>query len=128
MNPEPSDENTDQYFKPFEQYKIGETVYVYDPTSKEVRDMLYLIAYDITDPRRLRHVAKACEAFGIRVEYSVFECDLDEGTFRNLWERLNRLITDDDALMAYRICRECVKKILTSGTPVRPGKVLCYIL
>lgn len=128
MNAEVAHENTPAPLKAFEEYKIGETVYVYDPTSKEVRDMLYLIAYDITDPRRLRHVAKTCEAFGIRVEYSVFECDLDESSFARLWERLNRLITDDDALMAYRICRECVKKILTSGTPVRPGKVLCYIM
>lgn len=128
MTPEWRNEPMQELFKAFEEYKIGETVYAYDPTTKEVRDMLYLIAYDITDPRRLRHVAKACEAFGIRVEYSVFECDLDEPSFTRLWGRLNRLITDDDALMAYRICRECVKKILTSGTPVRPGKVLCYMM
>jgi CRISPR-associated protein Cas2 len=36
----------------------------------------YLIAYDISDPRRLRRVCKAMEEYGERLQYSVFVCDL----------------------------------------------------
>ena len=36
----------------------------------------YLIAYDISDDKRLRRVIKVMEAFGIRLQYSVFLCDL----------------------------------------------------
>ena len=36
----------------------------------------YLIAYDIADPRRLRQVIKVMEAYGQRLQYSVFLCDL----------------------------------------------------
>ncbi|MFZ5870741.1 MAG: CRISPR-associated endonuclease Cas2 [Actinomycetota bacterium] len=36
----------------------------------------YLIAYDISDPRRLRRVIKVMESFGTRLQYSVFLCDL----------------------------------------------------
>lgn len=36
----------------------------------------YLIAYDIAEDRRLRRVAKVMEAFGERLQYSVFLCDL----------------------------------------------------
>lgn len=36
----------------------------------------YLIAYDISDPARLRRVIKVMESFGQRLQYSVFLCDL----------------------------------------------------
>ena len=45
-------------------------------------DMLVLVSYDVkTDnrigQRRLRRVAKACTDYGQRVQYSVFECNVD---------------------------------------------------
>lgn len=36
----------------------------------------HLIAYDIADEKRLRRVAKIMEAYGDRLQYSVFLCDL----------------------------------------------------
>lgn len=36
----------------------------------------YLIAYDISDPARLRRVIKVMESYGQRLQYSVFLCDL----------------------------------------------------
>jgi hypothetical protein len=38
--------------------------------------MLSLVAYDITDEKRLR-ASPASEDYGVRVQYSVFECRLD---------------------------------------------------
>ena len=38
----------------------------------------YLVSYDICDPKRLRKVARSLEGFGVRLQYSVFECPLDE--------------------------------------------------
>jgi CRISPR-associated protein Cas2 len=38
----------------------------------------YLTAYDIRDDKRLRAVAVCMEGYGIRVQYSVFVCDLSE--------------------------------------------------
>ena len=35
-----------------------------------------LIAYDISEPRRLRRVCKTMEEYGERLQYSVFICDL----------------------------------------------------
>ena len=46
--------------------------------------MLHLIAYDIASDKRLRRVARICEDYGIRVEKSVFECDLSDGDFADL--------------------------------------------
>ena len=46
--------------------------------------MLVLISYDINTTetggaRRLRNVSKACLDYGQRVQYSVFECEVDPG-------------------------------------------------
>ncbi len=38
----------------------------------------YLIAYDISDPLRLRRVIKVMESYGERLQYSVFLCDLSD--------------------------------------------------
>ena len=101
----------------------------YDPAEKEFKHMLHLVAYDIANPKRLRHVAKTCEDFGVRVEYSVFECDLPPERFDLFWRELNDLINEDeDSLLAYRLCAGCVKKTLSAGSVVRPVKAMLYIL
>lgn len=45
----------------------------------------YLIAYDIADPNRLRAVCKLMEAYGRRLQYSVFLCDLSRAELAT-WE------------------------------------------
>jgi CRISPR-associated protein Cas2 len=54
--------------------------------------MLVVVCYDVaTDkagPRRLRRIAEACKDHGVRVQYSVFECRLDETTWVQLRSRL----------------------------------------
>ncbi|MFT4215789.1 MAG: CRISPR-associated endonuclease Cas2 [Micropruina sp.] len=37
-----------------------------------------MIAYDISDPVRLRRVIKVMESYGERLQYSVFLCDLSD--------------------------------------------------
>ena len=38
----------------------------------------YLLCYDVRDERRLRRTIKVAEAWGYRLQYSVFVCDVDE--------------------------------------------------
>ena len=69
--------------------------------------MLVLVTYDVNTQtkegrNRLARVAKACENWGQRVQYSVFECLLDPGQ----WERLKasligRIDPDLDSLRFY---------------------------
>lgn len=110
-------------------YQIGFTNGTYDPSQKEVHDMLYLVAYDISSPKRLRLVARTCEDYGVRVEYSVFECDLSPDLFESLWRELNIIISEkEDSLLAYRICAGCVAETHSSGAVVRPVKSMIYML
>lgn len=55
--------------------------------------MLTLVTYDVNTEtragrRRLRRVAKICESIGQRVQYSVFECQVDQAGFEELERRL----------------------------------------
>jgi len=81
--------------------------------------MLQLIAYDISSGRRLRRVERICDRYGVRVEYSVFECELHEEEFRRLWMELEKEIKpDEDALLCYPLCRVCAANVITAGTAV----------
>ncbi|MGE4502866.1 MAG: CRISPR-associated endonuclease Cas2 [Thiomicrospira sp.] len=62
--------------------------------------MMVLITYDISfdDPggqRRLRHIAKACLDYGVRVQYSVFECELDPAQWVVLKAKLLEIFTNN---------------------------------
>lgn len=37
---------------------------------------LYIVTYDICDPKRLRRVFKTMKGFGAHLQLSVFQCDL----------------------------------------------------
>ena len=67
--------------------------------------MFYLVAYDIRDPRRLRRIAKIMKDFGTRVQYSVFECDLDsDKTLREMFEEIQKKMdTEKDSVRIYNI-------------------------
>lgn len=58
-----------------------------------------LASYDIREPRRLRRVAKTMEAYGSRVQYSVFVCDLSLRELVDLKEELRSILKPEDSVM-----------------------------
>lgn len=54
--------------------------------------MLVLISYDVSienkGQKRLRRVAKTCQNYGQRVQYSVFECVVDPAQWTALRQKL----------------------------------------
>jgi CRISPR-associated protein Cas2 len=56
----------------------------------------YLVSYDIGDPKRLRKVARSLEGFGVRLQYSVFECPLDDMRLAKLKAELQGLVNHDE--------------------------------
>ena len=79
------------------------------------------MCYDISDPSRLRRVAKVCESFGQRLQYSVFECPLDDLRYEKLKDALGRIIKhDDDQVMFASLGPETSKQVFrieTIGLP-----------
>ncbi len=90
--------------------------------------MLTLIAYDIAEPKRLHRVAKVCEDWGMRVQYSVFECRLEADAFERFWTDLLGVIDPKlDRLVAYKICSKCARDIHTAGVMVHNEQVVAYV-
>ena len=78
--------------------------------------MLTLVGYDISDPKRLNRVARICEDYGVRVQYSFFECLLEESEFQDFWLKLlGEIDEDSDRLVAYKIDSRSAKETLTAG-------------
>jgi CRISPR-associated protein Cas2 len=101
----------------------------YEKSPPAQDQMLILIAYDIADPKRLAKIAKTCEDFGVRVQYSLFECQLDREDFETLWRRLLDLIhAEEDRLVAYRLDARNARETLTAGTMTCSEKVCCYLV
>ena len=101
----------------------------YEKSPPGAGEMLTVVAYDITDPKRLARVAKVCEDYGVRVQYSIFECRLDEDEFTDFWLKLLEEIDDDeDRMVAYKIDARCAKETLTAGTMVCSEKAVCYLV
>ncbi len=69
--------------------------------------MMVLITYDVSTQtdggkRRLRRVARTCRDFGQRVQYSVFECEVDPAQWVKLRDRLIKEIDEkSDSLRFY---------------------------
>lgn len=77
---------------------------------------LWLAAYDIADPSRLRSVANCCEDYGRRLQQSVFLCDCSAEKIRELREAVTGQMdpaTDHFVLMA--LCSRCSDFILQDG-------------
>jgi CRISPR-associated protein Cas2 len=83
--------------------------------------MLILITYDVSTvekagQRRLRRVARACADYGIRVQKSVFECQVGQSEWVQLRDRLLREIKpEEDSLRFYYLDEKAVQRIEHHG-------------
>lgn len=73
--------------------------------------MMMLVAYDVSThgdgPRRLRRVAKTCRDFGQRVQFSLFEIEVDPAQWTSLKARLEAIIDlEIDSLRYYSLGAE----------------------
>ena len=78
--------------------------------------MLYLISYDVVDDSRRHKISQTLLDFGRRVQYSVFECELDTKGHAELFQRLETLIeTKEDSCRWYRLCEGCRHAVQVLG-------------
>lgn len=79
--------------------------------------MMVLVSYDVSTAdkagaRRLRQVAKACQDFGQRVQFSVFEIEVDPAQWALLRARLSQLIDPTtDSLRFYHLGKNWQSKV-----------------
>ena len=68
--------------------------------------MMILVSYDVSTSstsgqRRLRRLAKTCRDYGQRVQYSVFEIEVDSAQWTFLKNRLCELIDPEQASLRF---------------------------
>ena len=74
-----------------------------------------VISYDISDDRKRIKVANVLEDYGKRVQYSVFECQVDAKTLEKLIAQLEPFVEGSDSIRIYQICEACLKKVVLLG-------------
>jgi len=83
--------------------------------------MLVLVSYDVSfedegGARRLRRIAKVCENFGQRVQYSVFECVVDPAQWTRLRQSLLEAFDEErDSLRFYFLGKNWQRRVEQHG-------------
>lgn len=79
--------------------------------------MMVLVSYDVSTEslagrRRLRRIAKKCLDYGIRVQNSVFECNVDLSQWTALKAALETICDEEmDSLRYYYLGRDYQRRI-----------------
>jgi CRISPR-associated protein Cas2 len=81
--------------------------------------MHYIIGYDIANPKRLRRVARVCEDYGLRIQKSIFNCELTSQMHRDMMDQLTLTIdTNADSIISVPSCAACIAGRTELGLPL----------
>lgn len=78
--------------------------------------MFHVVSYDISDDRKRNRAAKILLDYGKRVQFSVFECVLDNEQLGKLVSRLRGLVSGEDSVRVYSLCSGCEKRVEVIGS------------
>lgn len=84
---------------------------------------LYIVAYDIADPRRWRRVFRVMEGFGEWLQLSVFQCRLPSVRYAELVQRLDGIIhheNDHVILMDIGVADQVAPQVVSLGKTYNP--------
>lgn len=87
--------------------------------------MFYIVSYDVPNDRKREKVAKTLLDFGTRVQYSVFECIVDDKLLEKMKVKLSKIVSEEDNIRIYALCGKCtsVVQVLGSGKITKDEKV-----
>jgi len=97
--------------------------------------MLILVTYDVSvisegGQRRLRRISKTCLDYGMRVQNSVFECEVTPAQLVTLKDELMRIFNpDEDSLRFYMLGKKGRQKVEHFGAkptldPIKDALIL----
>jgi len=87
---------------------------------------VYIVTYDIANPKRLRRVFKTMKGFGKHLQFSVFQCDLPAIDLIRMQDILTMIINaEEDQVLIFNLgpTESCpIKSIQTIGLPAKLTK------
>ncbi|MEW5989254.1 MAG: CRISPR-associated endonuclease Cas2 [Chloroflexota bacterium] len=83
--------------------------------------MRIVVSYDISDNKRRTKIMKIVEGYGYRVQYSVFECDLEANKLAELKKRLRPLVKEElwESVRFYPLYAESAEHAQVLGKDLR---------
>jgi CRISPR-associated protein Cas2 len=70
--------------------------------------MFYVVSYDVADDGRRNRISETLLDYGRRVQYSVFECILEDDLAKKMVERISEIIVAaEDRVRIYPLCASC---------------------
>lgn len=80
----------------------------------------YIVAYDISDAKRLREVFRTMRGYGDPLQYSVFHCELSQKERVLLITALEELInhTEDRVIVIDMGCSDMAKRVESLGRQI----------
>jgi len=81
-----------------------------------------VVVYDISDNKTRRIVGEILEAYGKRVNRSVFECSLKNAKQRKALEEaiVNEIDIGNDSVRIYTVCTNCITTSSVLGDEPKP--------
>lgn len=80
----------------------------------------FLVTYDISDPKRLRRVARLMQDYGGRRQLSVFLCRITGAQRVEMTELLGEIIDRSaDQILILPLCERCADRLEAVGRPTR---------
>jgi len=87
------------------------------------RERLYIIVYDIAEPKRWRLIFKLVKGYGVWLQLSVFQCRLSRRRHAELLGRIREIIEhEEDHVMSFDLggLEHPEKSVTSLGRPFRP--------
>lgn len=82
--------------------------------------MNMVVAYDIANPRRLNRIAKVMKDYGVRVQKSIFEVEVNDSTFTEMRFRAEDVMNrHEDGVKYFPLCDRCADTLIALGVCAR---------
>lgn len=89
--------------------------------------LTHVIAYDISDDHRRARVAAVLQAYGDRVQRSVFVATVEDGMLREARDRISQIINPaTDSVYVFRQCAACWEAVGIYGQAVASQEALYW--
>lgn len=78
---------------------------------------MYVLAYDISHPKRLKKVSELCKDYGFhRIQKSVFAGSSTDRIFEEFCIHLKRIIdVESDSVIILKLCKRCTDTQISMG-------------
>jgi CRISPR-associated protein Cas2 len=85
----------------------------------------YWVCYDISSDKMRTRIEKVISGFGLRIQYSVFDCCISTYQLSQLIEKLRKAVSlklfdkTTDSILIIPCCNDCFKKMSVFGADKR---------